>query len=111
MGHGCRTLWCRLQLVGANPNATLAGEGELPGKSNYFLGNDPKQWRTNVPTYAKVRYENVYPGIDLIYYGNQRQLEYDFIVAPGANPESIRLVFQSPDRKGGVRPCMAAVRA
>jgi hypothetical protein len=53
---------------------------QLPGTSNYFIGNDPAKWRTNVPTYAKVKYEEIYSGIDLVYYGNQRQLEYDFIV-------------------------------
>ena len=78
----------------------MTGLDELPGKSNYFIGNDPAKWRTNVPTYAKVRYENVYPGIDLVYYGNQRQLEYDFVVAPGADPRAIRLAFQSRDREG-----------
>ena len=56
----------RMKLVGANPAAQVTGLEKLPGKSNYFIGNDPKKWRTNVPTYAKVRYENVYSGIDLI---------------------------------------------
>ncbi len=83
----------RMKLAGANPSAQVAGVDELPGKSNYFLGNDPAKWRTNVPTYAKVKYAEVYPGIDLVYYGNQRQLEYDFVVAPGADPQSIRLSF------------------
>jgi hypothetical protein len=76
----------RLKLVGANPNPTLEGMDELPGKVNYLRGNDPKQWRTNVPTYGKVRYAQAYPGIDLVYYGNPRQLEHDFVVAPGADP-------------------------
>jgi hypothetical protein len=82
----------RLRLVGANPNAEVVGADELPGKANYFIGNDPKKWHTTVPTYAKVRYRNVYPGIDLEYYGNQDgQLEYDFVVAPGADPGRITL--------------------
>ena len=82
----------RLRLVGAKPHAAVAGSEELPGKANYFIGNDPKKWRTDVPTYAKVRYQDVYPGIDLVYYGNQGgQLEYDFIVAPGADPGAIAL--------------------
>lgn len=82
----------RMKLVGANPHAEVSGLEKLPGKSNYFIGNDPDKWRTNVPQYAKVRYENVYPGIDLVYYGtNQRQLEYDFVIAPGADPGRIRL--------------------
>jgi len=87
-----------MQLVGANPNSKVGGLDELPGKVNYFRGHDPKQWRTNIPTYAKVKYEKVYPGIDLIYYGNQRQLEYDFIVAPGADPKAVRLVFEGADK-------------
>jgi len=82
----------RMKLVGANANAPVMGSDELPGKANYFIGNDPKKWRTNVPTYAKVRYHDVYPGVDLVYYGNQGgQLEYDFIVAPGADPRAITL--------------------
>jgi hypothetical protein len=73
-------------------NAAATGENELPGKVNYFLGNDPKKWRTNVPTYAQVWYRNVYPGIDLVYHGNQAgQLEYDFLVAPSADPGAITL--------------------
>jgi len=83
----------RMRLVGANRSAQATGMDELPGKSNYFIGNDPKKWRVNVPTYAKVKYEQVYRGVDLVYYGNQRQLEYDLIVAPGADPGRIELAF------------------
>jgi hypothetical protein len=61
--------------------------------SNYFIGNDPSKWRTDIPSYARVMYGQVYPGVDLMFYGNQRQLEYDFAVAPGASPETIRLQF------------------
>ena len=82
----------RLKLAGASAGARAAaagpkasGEGELPGRVNYFIGKDPAQWQTGVPTYAKVRYAGVYPGVDLVYYGKQRQLEYDFVVAPGAD--------------------------
>ena len=82
----------RMRLVGANTSATVRGAEELPGKSNYFIGNDPKKWRTNVPTYAQVKYQGVYPGVDLVYYGNQGgQLEYDFVVAPGADPSALVL--------------------
>jgi Beta-propeller repeat len=81
----------RMNLVGANPKAPMVGLRELPGKVNYFVGNDPKKWRTNVSTYAKVRYKDVYPGIDLVYHGDQGQLEYDFVVAPGADPRAITL--------------------
>jgi len=70
----------------------------LPGKSNYFRGNDPKKWHTDVPTYAKVKYEGIYPGVDLVYYGNQRQLEYDFIVAPGADPRRIQFDVRGANR-------------
>ena len=79
----------RMKLRNANPAVKVTGVEELAGTSNYFVGNDPAKWRTNVPTYAKVKYEGIYSGIDLVYYGNQRQLEYDFIVGPGANPHQI----------------------
>ena len=83
-----------MQILGANPNSPASGVDEMPGKSNYFIGNDPKQWRANVANYTKVRYDRMYPGVDLVYYGNQRQLEYDFVVAPGADPSRIRLKFR-----------------
>ncbi len=83
----------RMRPLGANPFPRVTGLDELPGKSNYLRGNDPKQWRTNITHYAKVKYENVYQGIDVVYYGNQQELEYDFIVAPGANPAAIKLSF------------------
>jgi hypothetical protein len=89
----------RLKLVGANPHAKVTGMDELPGKSNYFIGNDPKKWRTNVPNYAKVKYANVYPGVDLVYYGNQGRLEYDFVVAPGADPRVITLGLDTSGSK------------
>lgn len=88
----------RMQLLGANPATQVTGQELLPGTSNYFVGNDPSKWRKDVPTYAKVQYDDVYPGIDLIYYGNQQQLEYDFIVAPGADPKAIRLDFAGADK-------------
>jgi hypothetical protein len=87
----------RMQLVGSNARAGMMGVDELPGKSNYFIGNDPANWRTNVPNYRKVAEHGIYPGIDLIYYGTQRQLEYDFVVAPGSDPHAIRLAFQGAD--------------
>jgi hypothetical protein len=87
-----------IQLVGANTAPLVTGLEELPGKSHYFVGNDPTRWQTNIPHYSKVRYEAVYPGIDLVYYGHQRQLEYDFVVAPRANPKAIQLAFQGADK-------------
>ena len=85
----------RMELVGADPRAMAAGLDPLPGKSNYFIGNDPKKWRTNVPNYAKVKYRDVYPGVDLVYYGNQGQLEYDFVVRPGADPKAIKMTVRA----------------
>jgi hypothetical protein len=80
----------RMKLLHANPASKITGADELPGKSNHFIGNDPQKWRSNVPTYTKVKYDEIYSGIDLIYYGNPRQLEYDFVVAPGADPRRIQ---------------------
>ncbi len=89
----------RMKLLGANPHPHVAGLDKLPGKTNYFIGSDPQKWRTDVPTYAKVKYEAVYPGVDVVYYGTQgRELEYDFIVAPGADPKAIRLSFEGADK-------------
>jgi hypothetical protein len=76
----------------------VVGEDELPGKSHYFIGNDPKKWHTNVLTYAKVRYRDVYPGVDVVYYGNHQQVEHDFIVSPMADPGAIRLAFQGAEQ-------------
>ncbi len=87
----------RMKLVGSSRAAKVVALDELPGKSNYFLGNDPGKWRTNVPTFAKAKYEGVYPGIDLVYYGKQRQLEYDFVVSPGADPRVIALQVVTGD--------------
>lgn len=87
----------RMELVGANAKPQVTGLDELPGTVHYFLGNDPQKWRTDVPTYAKVHYRDVYPGIDLVYYGTQRHLEYDFLVAPGADPSAITLAFQGAE--------------
>jgi len=87
----------RMSLVGAARKPLMSGLEEQPGKTNYFIGKDPAKWRTDVPTYAKVHYRGVYPGIDLVYYGNQRQLEYDFVVAPGADPKKIVLGFKGTD--------------
>lgn len=88
----------RMKLVGANREARITGLKPLPGTVNHFIGKDPSRWRTNVPTYASVEYRDVYPGVNLVYYGNQRQLEYDFVVAPGADPSVIRLAFEGADK-------------
>jgi uncharacterized repeat protein (TIGR01451 family) len=78
-----------LTLLGANPATRVEGLEKLPGKSHYFLGHDPAKWRTNVPSFARVKYRDVYPGIDLVFYGNQGSLEYDLLVAPGADVSRI----------------------
>ncbi|MEP7341223.1 MAG: SBBP repeat-containing protein [Acidobacteriota bacterium] len=83
----------KMQFAGANAAPRLSGLNPLLGKNHYFLGNDQRLWHTDMPTYSKVEYKNLYPGIDLLFYGNQRQLEYDFIVAPGADPKTIKLNF------------------
>jgi uncharacterized repeat protein (TIGR01451 family) len=84
----------RLQLKGANPTPRIEAQEQLAGTNNYFIGRDPRSWRTNIATYAKVKYSAVYAGVDLMYYGNQRQLEYDFVVAPGADASVIRLAIR-----------------
>jgi hypothetical protein len=88
----------QMQLLGANLYASLHGDGSLSAKMNYLIGNDPSQWRTDLPVYSKVQVDDVYPGINLIYYGNQHQLEYDFVIAPHASPESIALRFDGVDK-------------
>jgi len=82
-----------MKLSGANRTVRASGSGPLPGIVNYLLGGDSSKWLTKVPTYSKVEYSGVYPGIDLTFYGKQSQLEYDFNVAPGADPDLIRLQF------------------
>ncbi|HEV2396854.1 MAG TPA: SBBP repeat-containing protein [Candidatus Sulfotelmatobacter sp.] len=85
--NAVKTVEIRLQ--GANAKPTAVGEQQQPGIVNYFIGSNPANWRTGIPTYAQVRYKDVYPGIDLVYHGNHQQLEYDFEVRPGANPDQI----------------------
>jgi uncharacterized repeat protein (TIGR01451 family) len=87
----------QMRLVGANSAPQISGVDETSAKSNYYIGNDPSKWRINVSNFAKVHYAAVYPGVDLVYYGNQRQLEYDFVVAPGADPSVITLGFAQPN--------------
>ncbi|MCP5109782.1 MAG: hypothetical protein GY953_02985, partial [bacterium] len=83
----------QMRLVGADEPTGIEGVGELPGRSNYFVGSDPDGWHTGIPQYRKVRYESVWSGVNLVYYGNPQRLEYDFIVAPGADPGVIELEF------------------
>ncbi|MGA2502352.1 MAG: SBBP repeat-containing protein, partial [Tepidisphaeraceae bacterium] len=79
----------RMSLIGANAKADAVGLAPQPGVVSYFIGNDPKNWRSGIPTYGKVSYAQIYPGVDLVFYGNQRQLEYDFVVSPGADASHI----------------------
>jgi hypothetical protein len=88
----------RMTLVGANRTPQVAGSRPLPGASNYFIGNDPKKWRTGIPHFAGVHYQSVYPGIDLVFYGHQGRLEYDFKVAPGADPSQAELQFDGASK-------------
>ena len=83
-----------LKLIGSNSDSKIEGLDPLPGKSNYFIGNDPSEWRTDVPNYSRVRYREVYSGIDLVYYGDRRQFEYDLVVAPHADPRQINLALE-----------------
>jgi uncharacterized protein (TIGR03437 family) len=90
----------RMKLAGVTRPRRATGLEKLPGVSNYFIGNDPKKWRTDVPHYARIRYDGVYPGIDLVWYGNQRQLEYDFVVGPGADPNEIQVAYDGVESVG-----------
>ncbi len=80
-----------LQFAGANRHAEVEATDPLPGRTHYFVGRDPHKWRINVPQYGRVRYRDVYPGIDVVYYTRPGALEYDFVIAPGADPRRIRL--------------------
>ena len=84
----------KLSFLGGNPNPEIVAEGRLEGKVNYFIGNDPKEWKRDIPTYSSVLYKEVYEGIDIRFYGNQRQLEYDVIVKPGADPSKVKIVYE-----------------
>ena len=83
------TMLIKATFVGANPNPQMHGEGLMEYKCNYFFGNDSTKWRTDVPNYQAIVFENIYAGIDLKYYGDGRKMEYDFVVSPGADPNQI----------------------
>jgi hypothetical protein len=83
--------------VGANPQPQVVGLDQLEGTSNYLIGNDPSQWQTNIANYGRVEYHNLYSGVDLVFYGNQQQLEYDYVVAPGADPGVIKLAISGAE--------------
>jgi uncharacterized repeat protein (TIGR01451 family) len=87
----------RMSLKGSNPSANVIGEDEMAGKSNYLIGNDPTKWQRNIPQFARVRYQDVYPGVDLVYYGSDGRLEYDLEVGQGSDPKAIGLHFEGAD--------------
>jgi len=91
------SLVIRAQLIGANPNAEIIGTDRLPHNNNYFYGNDPSKWRTDVPNYSTIIYKDIYPSIDLKYHGNGQGMKYDFIVNPGADISQIRVRYEGVD--------------
>jgi hypothetical protein len=97
-GHAANYKPVKMRLLGSRPEARPAGREELEGKVNYLTGGDSRNWRRGLSAYRRVEYDGVYPGIDLVYYGNQQQLEYDFVVSPGADPAMIRLGFDGVDK-------------
>jgi hypothetical protein len=88
----------RMKFIGTNPNVAVVASEELPGKSNYFIGQDPRGWHTDVPTYARVRYQGLYPGVDVVYYGRQGQLEYDVVVGPGKDARQVRFRIEGEEK-------------
>jgi hypothetical protein len=93
-GEGGATSVIRMKLEGARNSARVVGEEELKGKVNYIRGRDPRSWRTGVETFGRVRYRDVYKGVELVYYGNRGDVEYDFVIAPGADPKAIRFTLE-----------------
>ena len=92
-GPGTTVSVLRMRLVGANPVAAAHAFDQLPGEVNYYIGNDPKRWHTHIPTYATVKYQAVYPGVDLLYYGVRGEIEYDLMLEPGADPDRIHMAL------------------
>jgi hypothetical protein len=87
----------RMKLAGAHPHAAV-GEGLLPGKSNYFIGSEPANWRTNIPQFSRAKITNIYEGIDVVYHSTDEELEYDFNVRAGADPQDIRMIFDGAEQ-------------
>ena len=97
-----RRAMLRMKFLGANPSSKTRGLDQLSGVSHYFFGKDSNKWLRNIPHFAKVQYTNIYPGISVIFYANQRRLEYDFVVSPGADPKRIRLAFEGAEQSDWV---------
>ncbi|HEX7297088.1 MAG TPA: SBBP repeat-containing protein, partial [Pyrinomonadaceae bacterium] len=87
----------RMQLAKTNKDVQIVGEEQLPGTTNYYIGDDPKKWRTNVPSFSRVRYKELYDGIDMVNYSSANELEYDFVVNPGGHPDVIEMKFRGID--------------
>ena len=88
----------RVKIASNAEHTSVEGLEPLSSKSNYFIGNDPREWRTDIPTFSRVTQRNVYPGVDAVFYGTQQRLEYDFVVQPQANPQQIELAFDGADK-------------
>ena len=93
-----RTAAARMQFVGADPAARIYGDAAMPGKINYLVGSNPAQWQSGVTAFAQVRVDGIYPGVNVVYYGNGRQLEYDFDLAPGIDPQTIAIRFDGAEK-------------
>lgn len=87
----------QMNFLGANPHSQLAADDPRSGKVNYFLGNDPSKWHSNIPLYGRVNYRNIYPGVDLVFHGASQRLEFDYRVSPGSDAAAIALGFQGAD--------------
>src|SRR5258708_2341237 len=88
----------RMELIGASGKAQAEFDEPTGGISSYFIGRTEEEWHTGIPHYARVRYRNVYSGIDLVYYGSGRDIEFDFVLRPGADPNQIRVAYNKPVR-------------
>jgi len=93
-----KTAAVQMKFIGANAAPQISGDAELSGKINYFIGNDQTRWQSGLPTFGKVRLENIYPGVNVVYYGNQQKLEYDFDLAAGVNPDTIVIRFDGAEK-------------
>src|SRR5439155_1455234 len=102
-----------MKLPGVNDAVQARAESPTGGHSNYYIGNDRSKWLENVPNYYKVRSSNMYPGIDVVFQGNDRNLRYDFDAKPGSDPRAIRMAYEgarrvSLDKQGNLVLAMAA---
>ena len=94
--HSGNAIW--MTWVGQTGGTAFEGVDRLEGHSNYLRGSDPKRWHTKIPQFRKVRQREIYPGIDVVFYGNGQQLEFDFVVSPGTDPDRVEMAFQGAER-------------